>query len=284
MKKTQNDTTMQLDILNKDFKSLNLPTRIYTYKYDSFLKVPNFLIKTDIQKTLNESRILLIVYLFIYRRRTYEDVAYLTIRQILDFCGYRATRHRPKIFYEIIRCFLFLKENYMITVDFNPLDVSYDQMLEVMIIEENFIPRNDFTRLYIADFDSVMNLKCSPSKEKVLSIYLYICSFIGNYTHNMYNSEFQNVSNPNAFWKSITTISKDLSLSKNTVTQCLDVLTFKCGNEKPLLIKKEMKNMQTDLSIPLQQKAPNIYVLNKYGYQKEIELAINKIKCAQQID
>lgn len=278
MTKVQNNSNTLPESQNLDFKNLNLPNHKYTYKYDCFLMVPNFLIRHDIKETLNVNRILLMVYLFIYRRRTYEDVAFFTIRQLLDFCGYKTTRHKPKMFYEVVRCLLFLKWNNMVDVDFDPSDVSYDQVLEAMVIEENFIPASDFTRLYIADFDSIMEIECTVSKEIVLSVYLYICSFIGNYTHNMCSSVIQSDNdNPNSFWKSITAISKDLSLSKTTITQCLDILTTEHGNNKSLLVKRETGNIYIGESLQL-QRTPNIYVLNKYGHEKEIELTIKKLQ------
>ena len=50
------------------------------------------------------------------RHRSYEDSSYIVISEIFDSCGYKQTRHKPKIFYEIIKCLLFLNESNLINI------------------------------------------------------------------------------------------------------------------------------------------------------------------------
>ena len=35
------------------------------------------------------------------RHRSYEDTSYIVISELLNLCGYKQTRHKPKIFFEI---------------------------------------------------------------------------------------------------------------------------------------------------------------------------------------
>ena len=71
-------------------------------------------------------------------------------------------------------------------------------------------------------------------------------------------------------------MSKELSMSKDTITQCIDFLTTSTGDKKALLIKREVGSVQPDPRKP-PQNVPNIYVLNKDGYQQEIEWALRKM-------
>ena len=65
-------------------------------------------------------------------------------------------------------------------------------------------------------------------------------------------------------------MAKDLSMSKDTLNQCLSYLTSNVDDKQPLLIKKEVGSIQPE-------NTPNIYVLNKEGYEQEIEWAIYKM-------
>ena len=71
-------------------------------------------------------------------------------------------------------------------------------------------------------------------------------------------------------------MSKELSMSKDTINQCIQCLTSSIGNKEPLLIKKEVGSIKPDPKKP-PQNVPNINVLNKEGYEQEIEWAITKM-------
>ena len=88
----------------------------------------------------------------------------------------------------------------------------------------------------------------------------------------MYNPETK----PEAFWRSIESMSKELSMSKDTINQCIQYLASSIGDKEPLLIKKEVGSVQPNPKKP-PQNVPNIYVLNKEGYEQEIEWAIAKM-------
>lgn len=71
-------------------------------------------------------------------------------------------------------------------------------------------------------------------------------------------------------------MSEELSMSKDTINQCMEYLTKSTDERDALLIKKEVGSVQPDKSKP-PQNVPNIYVLNKEGYEQEIKWALEKI-------
>lgn len=262
-----------------NFPIINKTDKKYKIINSYFTRIPNKFIKTNIQKEFGLNRIFLIVFILIDRHRSYEDTSYLTIGQVLDTCGYKRTKNKPKIFHEIIKSLMFLEVNNYIDIDFFDIyTVGYDDCITLKIITENFDSSEDFTKIYGKDFDSIMNSNEKPTKESMLTSFLYINSYIGcrprndDGTEKMYNPETK----PEAFWRSIECMSKDLSMSKDTITQCIDYLTTSIGDKDALLIKKEVGSIQPDKNKP-PKNVPNIYVLNKEGYQQEIEWALSKM-------
>lgn len=260
-----------------DFATLNVKKREFVNEVNYFCRLPNTFIQSDLKKEFGLNRIFLIVYILIDRNKSLENKTYISIGQILKTCGYKITKHKPKMFYEIIKSILFLKENYLIETDFDIYGVGYDDYLEIKIIQENFIPEKDFTKLYGRDFDKIMQIKTKPAKENVLVCFLYILSFIGCRKRNDDGTENINAKEyPEAFYKSIKHMSEELSMSKDTISQCVEYLIKPQNNHPALLIKRELENIQVDKSKTL-QNIPNIYVLNKNGYEKEIDWASEKI-------
>ena len=245
-----------------------------------FTRVPNSLVQIDIKKKYNLHRIFYLVYILIDRHRSYEDTSYIVISEIFDLCGYKQTRRKPKIFYEIIKCLLFLNESNLITItsDFDIYNTGYTDCIQMDIICENFDAIENFSKITSSQLDFIMMGESSINKENILMAFLYINSYIyirpkknGN-EETMYNPETR----PEAFWRSMQSMAKDLSMSKDTLNQCLSYLTSKVDDRQPLLIKKEVGSIQPDPSQP-PQNTPNIYVLNKEGYEQEIEWAIHKM-------
>ncbi len=107
--------------------------------------------------------------------------------------------------------------------------------------------------------------------------FLYINSFIGCRKRNVDGSEMPGAKNcPEAFWKSIESMAKEMGMSKGTINQCLEYLTTSSSSHPALLVKKQAWHYQSDESKP-PKKAPNIYVLNKDGYEKEASWALQKV-------
>ena len=67
------------------------------------------------------------------RHRSYEDTSYIVISELLNLCGYKQTRHKPKIFFEIIKCLLFLCESNMIEIT-SDFDIYITLIILILII------------------------------------------------------------------------------------------------------------------------------------------------------
>ena len=229
-------------------------------------------IRTSLQKEFKLNRIFLIVYILIDRNRSIEDMSYITIGQVLRKCGYRNVKRKTKIFFEVLKCLLFLRESNLIECEFDIYTVNYNDCIEIRIIKENFDVKDGFTKIYGKDLDMILDSDTRLSKESLLTVYLYVVSFIGSYKDS-----------PGAFFRSIESMSRELSMSKDTISRCLDYLTDSSDLHPALLVKKEVGSIQTDKVRP-PKNIPNIYVLNKKGYKKEIAWAEKIIKEKYKVD
>ena len=167
--------------------------------------------------------------------------------------------------------------NQMIEVKQDLDSLSYDTGIEIKIIPENFDYPDKFTKLTTSQFNAIMMADSSLNKENILMAFLYINSYIGCRNKQDDGSEYDNAKdNPEAFFKSIKHMSEELSMSKDTINQCIEYLTKPTNEFNALLIKREVGSIQPDKSKP-PKNIPNIYVLNKEGYEKEINWALEKI-------
>ena len=174
--------------------------------------------------------------------------------------------------------------NKMIEVKQDLDSLSYDTGIEIKIIPENFDYPDKFGKLTSSQFDVIMMADSSLNRENILMAFLYINSYIGCRSRKEDGSEYDNAKDkPEAFWRSIESMSKELSMSKDTINQCIEYLTTSSQNTPALLIKREVGSVQPDKSKP-PKNVPNIYVLNKEGYKQEIEWALNKMKEIYEVD
>lgn len=242
-------------------------------KNEYFTKFPNQYLRSDIVKQLGISRKFYITYLLIDKYRSYEGYSWITIKKIFEFYGYKTGKNKPKSFYEILDVLEYMINNKMIEI-MQPLDsLNYDSGIEIKIIEENFDSQEKFTMLSSSEFNNIMMAESSINKENLLLAYLYISSYIGcRSEYVQYNPK----DNPNAFFKSIESMSKDICMSKATIEQCIDYLVKKTPEKEPLLIKKET-GTYIDAKTNMPKKYPNIYVKNEPGYADEIEWALKKM-------
>lgn len=167
----------------------------------------------------------------------------------------------------------------MIEIEQNLDSVGYDTGIEIKIIPENFDYPDRFSKITSTQFNSILVSESSINRENILIAFLYINSYIGCRPRN--NDDGSELlekpsDRPEAFYRSIEKMAKDLSMSKATIGQCLDYLTTPTNGYNALLVKKEVGSIQTDKNKP-PQNAPNIYVLNKENYENEIEWALNKM-------
>ena len=273
-------TSSVTDFTMFDFYNFaTLKTKKHEYKntVNYFTKIPNVFMKNDIQKLLGLHRVFLVVYILIDRNKSYENKSYISIRQVFRLCDYKTNRNKPKVFYEVIKSLLFLKENNFIDTNFDYYAIGYEDCIEIEIIAENFIPTKDYTILSGKTFDSIMSIDSKINKENILVAFLYILSYIGCRKRKDDDSDYESAKdNPEAFFKSIKHMSEELSMSKDTINQCMEYLTKSTDERDALLIKREVGSVQPDKSKP-PQNVPNIYVLNREGYEQEIQWALEKI-------
>ena len=252
-----------------------------------FTRVPNSFIQVDIKKKYHLHRIFYLIYILIDKHRSYEDQSYIVISEIFNLCKYKQTKHKPKIFFEIIKCLLFLHESNMINItsDFDIHSVGYNECIQMDIIPENFDATDKFSKITSSQLDFIMMSESSINKENILMVFLYINSYIFIRPKNKNNEETisDSKSKPEAFFRSMESMAKELAISKDTLNQCIQCLTSSSENQKPLLIKREVGSIQPDPKKP-PQNVPNIYVLNKEGYEQEIEWAILKMLEVYNVD
>lgn len=242
-----------------------------------FTKIPNKYIQCDIRKKFGINRKFYVTYILLDKYRSYEGYSWITIDKIFKFYGYKKTIKKPKAFKEVLDILKYLTQKRMIEIKQNLSSISYDTGIEIKIIPENFCPTGNFTKLSSTQFNTIMMADLELNKENILMTFLYINSYIGNNTKITGNRGFGNTKKyPKAFWGSIENMAKDLSMSKNTINKCLQYLTNPQNGLPALLIKKDTKDLQVS-GITLPQLIPNIYVLNKDGYENEIALAKQKI-------
>lgn len=242
-----------------------------------FTRFPNEYIQGNIKNKFGISRKFYITYILIDKYRSYEDYSWITIRKVLEFYGYKTTSRKPKAFKEILDVLEYMINNQMIEVMQDLDSLSYDTGIEIKIIPQNFDSTENFGKLTTTQFDAIMMSDSSLNRENILIAFLYINSYIGCRKKREDGTEYENAkNNPEAFYKSIKNMSKELSMSKDTINQCMDYLTTSTGSVPALLIKKEVGSVQPDKSKP-PQNVPNIYVLNKEGYRQEIEWALSKM-------
>jgi len=195
----------------------------------------------------------------------------------MNFYGYKTHRNKPKAFKEVLDVLEYMINNKMIEIKQDLDAVSYDTGIKIRIIPENFDFPDKFGKLTSSQFDVIMMADTSLNRESILMAFLYINSYIGCRKRNEDGSNMSNAKDyPEAFFRSIENMSKELSMSKDTINKCIDYLTVPPDDIPALLVKKEVGSVQKDANKP-PQNVPNIYVLNKEGYRQEIEWAMNKM-------
>lgn len=251
-------------------------------KPEHFTKFPSKYIQGDIKTKFGVSRKFYITYILINKYRSYEDYSWITVGKILAFYGYKPRRNKPKAFGEVLDVLEYMVKNNMIELLQDLDSVDYDTGIEIKIIPENFDPHEKFCIITSSQLNTIMKYESGVKKENLLMVFLYINSYIYIRAKDMDEYAMPYPSQrPEAFWKSINNMAKELSMSKSTISQCIDCLTTLVKTSEgetlsPLLIKREVNNIQLD-DKKASKIMPNIYVMNKDGYEKEIKCALYKI-------
>lgn len=203
----------------------------------------------------------------------------------MEFYGYKTTSRKPKAFREILDVLEYMINNRMIEVKQDLDSLTYDTGIEIKIISENFDNTNRFSKLTSSQFDMIMMAETSLNRESILMAFLYINSYIGCRKRDKEGNEISDnpKNSPEAFYRSIENMAKELSMSKDTINQCIEYLTTTTDTHNALLVKREVGSVKPNKNKP-PQNVPNIYVLNKFGYQQEIEWALLKMMELYEVD
>lgn len=209
------------------------------------------------------------VYILIGFYKTCGNHSWITIDKILHSYGYSTSDRKTSVFSDVITVLRVMVENEMIEIESNLSKVRTDTGIEIKTNNSVFDTSKNFTVVTIEQFKAILSLSNKVNKENILLVYLYVKSYIISRKTDIPNP----FDYPEAFYKSTDKIVKDLGMSKSTVNKCLQMLT---SGKPPLLIKKEMgfSHSEKDKSV---KKLPNIYVLNKSGYETEIAWAKEKL-------
>jgi DNA-binding phage protein len=166
--------------------------------------------------------------------------------------------------------------NGMIKVSQDLDSLSYDTGIEIEIIPNNFDCAERFTMITASQLNTIMMADSSLNKENILLVFLYINSYIGCRSKKNDGTEFENAKNsPEAFFKSLESMAKEISMSKETINQSLEYLTSP-EYHSALLVRKNV-NIVPSTNLHPPKNIPNIYVLNKHNYQQEIKWALDRM-------
>ena len=188
---------------------------------------------------------------------------------MLHSYGYSISTRKTSVFSDVIAVLRVMVENEMIEIASDLSKVKADTGIEIKTNNLVFDTSKNFTIVTIEQFKTILSLNTKVNKENILLVYLYVKSYIISRKPDIPNP----FDCPEAFYKSTDKIVKDLGMSKSTVNKCLQILA---SGEHPLLIKKEMGFSHSEKDKPA-KKLPNIYVLNKSGYETEIAWAKEKL-------
>ena len=95
-------------------------------KKEYFTRFPNEYIQGNIKTKFGVSRKFYITYILIDKYRSYEDYSWITIREIMNFYGYKTHRNKPKAFKEVLDVLEYMINNKMIKIEQDLDALSYD--------------------------------------------------------------------------------------------------------------------------------------------------------------
>lgn len=237
-----------------------------------FTRFPISYLMEDVKKKYGVNHKFYLIYHLIDRHRDKENNSWLTIKNVSDFCGIKYTKRESNCFREVLDALDFMAENQMIFIRQDIKKCTFDTCIEITINQINYDPDKKFLKLFYEDVDWIRNYRSSIKKEKLLRVYLHMLYFIGARPRDSQGNELGENPHafPEAYFGSIDNMAKNLSMSKQTIYKCLDSLVATEDNPGGLLIKEDLTGTPLD-------GMPNIYVLNKEGYEQEIQWAIKKM-------
>ncbi len=245
-----------------------------------FTRFSNKLIQCNIENDFAINKKFYVVYILIDKYRTQEDFSWITISEVFYYLGFKQSKRKKKQFYDIISCLQFLISRKMIDIHISLDEINYDTGIKIKIIAENFDATENFTMIDSTTFEITMHSKKNISKENLLLVYLYIASYIYIRKKNDGIEHFNDPQNkPEAFFKDLGQVSKEIGMSPTTLISCINELV-----NLEILKKKIVGSIKNNNDNLPPKNVPNIYVLNKDGWEQEITWAENKLKEMYQVD
>lgn len=229
---------------------------------DYFLNIPAEFISAEYLKDNNLTRKFYVTHLMIDYRKSIDYESVISIRMLLDYVGSPEARSWVRIYKEFIHCLTYMVESGMIEIlgDTDLSSVKHKDTIVVKINRLKFYGYERFAAITIPHFKAIPNLQTSKKIENVLTVLIFVLSRMWRKgSKGTYNPR------PEAYYFGHDLICKVCGMNKSTVEECLDALT---GGDHPILVK------YTRFA---KKSARNIYVINKEGYEKEIENALEKI-------
>lgn len=111
----------------------------------------------------------------------------------MEFYGYKTTKHKPKVFHEILDVLEYMINNHMIEIKQNLDSIGYDTGIEIKVIPENFDAADKFSKITSSQLDFIMMAESSINKENLLMAFLYINSYIYIRPRNNRNQEIMKI-------------------------------------------------------------------------------------------
>lgn len=251
---------------------------------DWFYNVPNTFIRNEININNNSGvrlssmpkRLSMIYSTLLFETNCIGNGKNLTLSDIYRLCSLVPTK-KDNVYDDIIKIFKFLSidNNYFTFINTDWSKITFNTKIRWMINKEKYesIDEN-YTQLKYCEYDKICSMDLSKSRkiknDDVLNVFLNIKSYI---FPRRYKEEIE--SYPEYCFRSVENIIQDLNIGRDKVEKCIELLTEKDG----LLVKynvnanSDFKNNGTYIG-----KIPNIYVLNKQGYEQEIKYAVKQVK------
>lgn len=266
---------------------------------DYRILVPNSLILNNPTESCGLNRIFLVVFCIISRNQTFTKKSHLSVREVFEDCHYICSHRKPRMFNEVIKSLYFFETSRFISLEpFDYTKLDYDDCISMRVNRDLFCPSKHFTLLRAKDYQDIMQPESKQKKENLLHSFLYICAHMCRKTEpkiekpdeslpyymrkktsvaEMLEKDQKYLSDPSppeAYFESEEKACSELSMSKQTFSDCLDYL---CSLNHPLLVKRSLGYVFKD-GHPTKKKYPTIYVLNQPGYNAELNKAEKLIR------
>jgi hypothetical protein len=245
-----------------------------------FTRISNRYINSSLPDVYGVSRKFLVAYIIIDKYRSYEDISWFTINEILKHCGCKTSKNKTNAYIEIINVLNYLLDKRFIKIntDLNNINGNYGIKIN---INPDFDATDKFTTINSNEFNIITSSKSSASIENLIAVFLYIKSYIFKRILNEDGTEKEGAKErPESFFREVDLICLDTGLSKQTIDKCLNELV-----SLKLLVKHEVGScIKIKKGKKLIENVPNIYVLNNNNANQEIEWTLNKMKDFYHVD